>query len=488
MSPAETELDDHAVVQRLTAAGYDPKVARKVALTGGLAPSEVENSTFSKLWGYISSSKVEPHTVLDLKYNVSRSKLAQVAGLEDIGAKFADMLPPEKVGDAVEMAVHGRFNELNMARTTGMNGVASKLPDGFTVDVSAAKRFRTPTGSYHPKGAPLNPDDIRPMTLIQGLDNKSSFTDVQNVRTSLGSMMHDERLSDSQKDGAKRAAKYLDRATKKSLPPELHDAFDLWSHADDEMNREAFNSHFIKGLLSNKGGLRAYAENKLIKPGDVGQFRKLERALSGTADGDKLIASVKGAINERVLNGASSADGVINPSRLVINLATESKGYGKHFLNAVMGPDYIQHYQQYAEVMNQVNHAAQRASSRMAPVKALGGAALVAGGIYDATQGTLGQQDVLTLAAAMYAPRAVSAILTSRQATKWLLKAANHVATGKNPMTASRLAGRALEYVGVTPEAALEGLGILPNERQDKMNQEIGALRSDPTRMAPGAL
>lgn len=467
LQPVGSELEDHAVVKRLKAAGVDPEAARKVALGGGMQPSEIDNSTFSKLWGITENTKVSP----DLKYDVARSKLMHVASLEDLGTKFADQIPPEKVGQVVSGALQGRFDTLNAARRVAMNAIDDELPDMQMVILQGLKKRM--------------PKDLAGGELVQGLPDAVSFGGVQDARMKLGSMLHDTRLDPTQKAQVGWLIDRLDGATRDSLPAELKGRFQKWTDADREANRGTFDNAFVRGLLQKEPIARKYA-NTIINNADAESFGKLETALRGAPDGEKIIGQVKGAIGDRFLSAASK-DGVLQPAKLHLALGTEAKGYGKHFLNATMGPDYVKNLEGFATSMDTINDAAKRAGHFVGMGRGVLTLAAASNGLRNVYNGQMSSTDALTVAAALFAPTAVSKMLTSRTAGKLLTKAAENVAAGRNPRTTARLAGRALELAGLDTDTVLGGMGILPQEQAASAQQQMNVVQGQAPPMTGGA-
>ena len=468
-----SELDDAAVVSRLEAQGLDPEAARKVALTGGLLPSRIENSTFSKLWGIVSNSKtaIDPKVTL---YNEARTKLMSEAALQDLGTSFTKMVPPEQLGEVIHGALNKQFDVLTGARQLASNAIGFNVPAGTKFDVSALKKAM--------------PADIAGGGLLNMAPDRLTWENVQGIRSNLGKMAHDGDLSDVARGQAKWLADRLDErvtAGLKDVDPRLAKQYKAFAKSDDAIHAEGYNDKFVLGMLKeNPGGMRAYAD-KIIKSADVGNFQKLERAMSKVEGGEQIMANLRGSISDKIV-GAAAPNGTLQPHKLMGVLGTESKGYGRYFFNSTMGPEYIQNWDNFAKVMDTVNDAAHKAGNAIGGVRGIATAGTTYGAISNMFHGGGSAMDYAYIATALGAPTVISKALTSTTHAKILMKVAENVAAGRNPKTTARLAARVLEYADMAPEDWLKGWGVLPQEQEDFARMRQQAMQGQPPPLTGG--
>jgi len=477
LEPLKTELADDAVFKRLTDAGLDPLVARKVAITGGASPSRLDTSITSKFWDRVSGSKMVP----DEAYEQARGKLLHYATLNDLGTTFADQLPPEKLGKAVIAALNGRFDTLNAVRQEAMNTLTDKLPTGLKLDISdlrqsmgATKSVKGPSGTTL-SGFPKGPASKQPgATVILGLPDNVSFDDLQTARATLGNMSRDRRTYDAAaRAELKQRIVELDNATRDALPARFRSTFRKWTRADDDINKAGFDGYLVRGMLHKEENALLYA-NKIIDNADAENFAKLEMALRGTPDGARIVGQVKGAIAERFFQQSVSSQGILQPSMLHTALGTSTQGYGKYFLEATLGPEYVRTLHRYIDAMNTVDRAVAKAGSTARVGLTLAGTISGVTGLMRGSPGIATGGGFYTLAAVLFSPAVVSKALTNTTASKLLVKTAENVAAGRNPMTTARLAARILNELGLTPEAAISTLtdkAVTPRQQASAMVQ-----------------
>jgi hypothetical protein len=493
-APLETELRDDAVYARLRDAGLDPEAARRVAITGGAQPSRLDTSITSKFWDRVSGSKMVP----DEAYEQARGKLLHFATLNDLGTSFADQLPPERMGRTVIAALNGRFDTLNAVRQTAMNTLEDKLPTGLKLDISDLRKSMGATASVKGPsgmtiaGVPTGPATKQPgAKQILALPDNATFDQVQKVRAALGNMARDTRNYDpAARAELKLRIQELDNATRDALPVRLRSTFRKWTSADDDVNKAGFDSHFVAGMLRKEENALLYA-NKIIDNKDAENFGKLEAALKGTPDGARIIGTVRGAIAERFFAGSVNKHGILEPSYLHTALGTSTKGYGKYFLEATLGPQYVKTLNQYIQAMQTVDKAIAKAGSTVRVGMTLAGAVTGVAGLMRSAPGITTGSMTPTIVAAIFSPAVVSKVLSNPMASKLLVKTAENVAAGRNPMQTARLATRVLDAAGMTPEAALSyaigGKALTPRQKAAEMVQQGMVSGGQPPALTGGA-
>jgi hypothetical protein len=453
------DLDEPAT-RRLIAQGVDPEAARSVALTGGLIPSEIEETSFSRMWGMVSNSKSVVNPDMHV-YNQARTKLITEAALEDVGTSMTKMLPPEQVAEVVHGTLNGRVDTLTAGRRLSANAVGFNIPDSTRFNLGPLKK--------------VMPAGIAGEDIVRGMPDNLPWYAVQEMRQNIGKMAHDELLDDIQRGQAKWLADRIDERVIADLPTKnLQKQYREFTKHDDAINAEGFNTAFVRGLLKeNPAGMKAYA-NKIINSTDVGNYRKLERALTNSPGGPEILADIRGNISERFLSGAVK-NGVIQPEKVILNLGTEARGQGRYFLKATLGPEYAQNWHDYSKVMDTVNDAARKSGHALGLTRS----AATLGSVASLYKGGVNATDALYIGTAMYAPVLVAKVLTSPAQTKILMKVAANVAAGRNPKTTARLAMRLAEYAGYGPEDFFKGQGVLPSEQAASQEQLEKSMRGD---------
>jgi len=449
------ELDD-AASRNLIAQGVDPEAARSVAMSKGLIPSEIEESTFSRMWGFVSNSQTVVKPEMHV-YNLARSKLMTEAALQDVGTSLTKMVPPEQVGELVHGALNGRIDTLTGGRRLAMNAVGFNIPSSTRFDLGPLKK--------------VMPAGVAGEEMVRGLPDTMPWDTVQELRQNIGKMVHDDTLDNVARGQAKWLAERIDERVMAGLEtPGLKKQYRLFTQHDDAINAEGYNTALVQGLLrENPAGMRAYA-NKIINKNDVGNYKKLERSLVNAPGGPEILADIRGNISERFLSGAVK-DGVVQPEKVVLALGTEARGQGKYFLTATLGPEYARNWRDYAHVMDTVNDAARKAGHALGGARSLATAGTTLASISNLYRGTGSAMDALYMATAMASPVVVAKALTSTTQAKILQKVAVNVAAGRNPKTTARLAMRLCEYAGYGPEDFFKGQGVLPSEQAANMNQ-----------------
>jgi len=411
--------------------------------------------------------------VPDEAYEKARAKLLHYSTLEDLGSRFADQLPPEQMGATVIGALNGRFDNLNGARELAMNTLREKLPVDLKLDISG---FKQSLGAPVPlkggsktglslSGLPAAPTSKRPGAgLILNLPDQATFEQINKQRTALASMARDTRIPQAQRDDIKNMVWELDNVTRDALPVRQRGFFRKYTQTDDEMNKAGFDNSFVLGLLRKEENARLYAE-KIIKNKDAANFGRLETALKGAPDGPRIIGQVKSSIAERFFEGAVNQHGILDPSQLTAALGTQTKGYGKYFLEATLGPEYVEGLGRYIKAMNTIDDATAKAGNVVRAGATLAGSAFSINSLLRGAPGVAGATVPATIAAAVFSPAVVSKALTHPIASKLLIKTAENVAAGRNPMTTARLAGRVLEMTGVTLESLYPDQVITPKQQ-----------------------
>jgi hypothetical protein len=466
LEPLETELKDSAVYKRLRDAGLDPEVARRVAITGGAVPSRLDTSITSKFWDRVSGSKMVP----DEAYEQARGKLLHYATLNDLGSSFADQIPPEQMGKVVTAALSGRFDTLNAVRQTAMNTLDEKLPVGLKLDISDLRKTMGATASVKgPSGTtisgfPKGPASKQPgAKIILGLPDNASFADIQTARATLGNMARDTRQfpDPAARLELRQRIVELDNATRDGLPPRYRSTFRKWTRADDDINKAGFDAHFVEGLLHKEENAYRVAKS-IIDNKSVDDFGRLEVALKGTQNGPRILGQVKSAIADQFFKESVSSGGILQPSQLHTALGNNTLGYGKYFLESTLGPEYVRTLHKYIEAMGTVDKAVQKAGSATRVGLTLAGTVAGVTGLMRGVPGTTTGSGFLTAVTVLFSPAVVSKALTNTAASKLLVKTAENVAAGRNPKTTARLAARVLDYIGMTPEAALASITNVP--------------------------
>jgi hypothetical protein len=470
--PLETELKDNAVYDRLRAAGLEPEVARKVAITGGAVPSRLDATITSRYWEQVSGSQM----VADEAYERARAKLLHYSTLKDLGSSFADSLPPEKMGEAVIGAVSGRFDTLNGMRDLAMHTLETKLPKDLKLDISGLRKsLGAPRTVAGPAGmtiaGPMGPGATRKgANLIIGLPDKVSFGDLNTQRTALATMSRDKNIPPPIRDDIKRMIVEVDNATRDALPVRMRGHFRKWTNADDEVNKAGFDSWFVEGMLHKEENARAVAE-RIIRNKDAKNFAKLEDALGNTTDGKRIIGQVRSSVADRFFAGSVNKNGVLQPNMLATALGTETKGYGKYFLEATLGDDYVKSLNRYIKSMQTIDEATAKMGNVIRGGATMTGVAFGVNSLLRGAPGVMGATVPATITAALFSPAVVAKALTHPQASKLLVKVAENVAAGRNPMTTSRIAGRVLEMTGFTPEQVFGGAPVTPRAQAAEIVQ-----------------
>jgi len=453
MAPRETELTNPAVVRRLQAAGLDPEKAREVAITHGLKPSEVDYGIMSRWWNQLSGTKLKP----DEGYERARAELLHVASMNDFGVTFAQSLPPEALGEAVHKAVWGRYDTLNGARKMAMQTLDDKLPEGLKLDMTSFKRSL----GIHPPvkmgGVMIRPPSSKAATrhpaydLAYSLPDQASFSDVENTRTAIATMLRDQRTKKSPSELAdiEGLLKQFDDHTAKALPPGYKNDYRKFARADNNRNKDLLDGAFVSGLLQHKPTMRKFAD-EIIGNTDIDSFRQLEKVVATQPEANRTIASLKSSIAERFMSKAAP-NGIIEPNKLLTGLGSQTEGYGKAFIDTVLGPQYSKNYIRFAKTMDEVNTAASKAGQTIRGVSTVAGVAAGVQGLFRGAPGMSGHMAAV-IGTALFSPVVLERMLTSPQGAKLLMKTAENVATGRSPMTTARLAGRVLEQAGYAPE------------------------------------
>jgi len=441
LKPLETELDDQSVVQRLKDKGLDPQMARRVALTGGQTTADLlDNTLYSTLQKATEASPGGSKYLM--KYKGTRAKMFQMM-VDDLANTYGDHLPEEQIGKAISKAVDGNFNVPNSIMTNSLNEIRNNLQQGTGFDVTKMQAGANMAG--------LSKDG--PARLIHEIpatpNGKTSFDNIQQVRSYLSTIIHAQDQDPQVVADAKKVAKTIDKSMSRQLPDSLKSSYMDAVTADDQLNEGQFNTKFVKSLLGRQGGYRAYGQ-KLLESGDVGNFLKLEKAV-GPDEANKVRRGISEILTE---NAANSTDGTLAPQNLD-KMLNEHGDYGKYFIQSVMGKDYVRNIERYKGAMENINEAAHNN-----PLVNFGTNALRYGPtakiLYDWYNGHLDYKDAALAALTFTVPKYSAKILTNPEATKTIEKMSTLIKAGKNPGTISRLAVRALEAAGISPEDALK--------------------------------
>jgi hypothetical protein len=470
--PIETELDDASVVQRLREAGLDPESARNVALTGGLLPSEIPQTSFNLFRGISKGAKIPP----DVLYNRTRTQLGLIAGVREMGIKYADILPPGDLGKLAKATLQGQMRALQGGRDAARNTLEDVLSNTMNVNPSVHS-----VASPHDLtlGYMINTKALKnmfPITssrfardVLQDLDDMTSFGRIQDIRDTLSHAVQNEMLPQIERDAASKAIKRLDAAVTKDLPQNVRPLYKNLNDATDDVFSQQYNTAFLSGLLNDSEDATKFAEF-LIETRDPGLFQKLEKALKHTVGGDDIIASVKGHIGTEAVGSAVNPAGIINPKNLPRILHSQEKGYGREFLMATLGPKYMDHFDEYYQAMTKVDKAADVAAGSLAKgrVFGIGGAASLVSAVVGAKIGWgpmnngLSGAGALIIANALWQPEIVTKALASPKAAKLLVQTAERLSSGYSPKTTARLAARVFTSIGVEPMEYLRRMGLLP--------------------------
>jgi hypothetical protein len=449
VKPMSTELDDTQVVKRLKAAGYDPEVARSLAINGGAMGDLLDNSLYESLQRMVGNSKASRNV------NATRGQMMQ-DGIRDLGSQWGSVLPPEDIGKAVYKAVKGDFSTLAATRQLGMNSIDSALAPDF--------KFR---GKWLKAGVK---DLGGPEGLVAGLSDTPTFMEVQQARENLGAIMHDETRTAAERAVAAAQAKRLDQKVRNQLPPGIRDDYRSWAGADDEINRRQFNQKFVQGLMTNPKSFKAYA-NQILAKGDLTNFKQFEAAA-----GPQLADQVRANIWDRVTNGAVEQGGVMRPDLMRSQLYAQGK-YGKTFLEGVMGKKVVVDYEGFASAMEKLNDKAHQMGMGAIGTGKIATVSGMVNVIENAFKGKLGGPNTQLVAAMLGVPAITSRILASPTATKWAIKIAQETAKGTNPARVSRATGYLMTAAGLDPGDILAHAGVQvpqPFQTAGQLSRQIG--------------
>jgi len=476
---AETELDKSWVVKNLEEEGLDPRTARNVAVTNGLLPSKIPNSTFRKFEGVMATSALTP----DALYNTNRSILARASLIEDLGIKYADVLPREELGRAIHGALNDEFKLLTAARDEAMHGIEMNIWNNSSLQLNP-KALTVAQQIDYSKLKNLanrrNPDSAA-TKLINQLNTGSTFGQGQVIRNSLNEIAQNLDANDKERKLAAWYIERLDQATEKGLPSVPRQMYRKWSDADNEIYSKQYKSAYVHGLFHQVEPVAKEFADTIIDLGDAQSLKRLEIAVKDTPNGQQIIDSVRGHIKNSAISGAVDMGEVINPKKLPKILGQWDAGYTKEFLNATLGREYGDNLRKYTKVMNLIDDTAASTSQALSWGRVMTYGTLTTSlanflGLANYTQ--TGFAGVGTLAITMFAPEVVNKILSSKTASRFMLKAAENVAKGYAPKYTTRLAVRALNEVGLSPEELLRKYGLLaPDEiaRRQKELTDAGA-------------
>ena len=449
LKPLENELDDSTVVQRLKDKGLDPQMARRVALTGGHTTANLlDNSMYRTLQSVAESSPVGSRYLQN--YKTTRGKMFNMMA-EDLANEFGDHLPEEQVGKAISNAVDGNFNVPNTVMNASLNNIRGNLNAGSSFNVGSIRDAANRAG--------LDPNG--PARLVHEMpslpNGRTSFDNIQQVRSYLSSIIHSQEADPKEIDEAKRMAKTLDRSMVQQMPSNLRKSYKDAVSADDTLNEGQFNTSFVKGLLGRQDGYRQYAV-QLLREGDVGNFNKLEAAV-GPDEANKVRRSISEIVTQ---NAADSTDGTLMPHNLD-KMLNEHGDYGRYFLQSTLGDGWMRNVERMKGSMENINALAQNN-----PVISYGTKALTATAVaklaYDAYHGDLGYSDA-ALFGAILSPKVMAKALTNPEATKQIEKMSALIRAGKNPGTVARLATRTAVTMGLDPTQLLKDSNYNPKNK-----------------------
>jgi len=455
LKPLETELNDSAVVQRLQDQGLDPKMARRVALQGGMTTADLLDSTPYIIMQSVAEGTASSHKYMQ-DYRGNRNRLYELM-LEDLSNEFAAALPEEKMGEAVRAALNGNFNLPNALMTAGLQSVRSQINPKSTINVVGLRNY------FKQQGLDANSPVAE---MILSLPDNVSFDAIHRIRSNLSSLIHaldqDPRIVAE----AKAVAKSLDKRMFKELPTGLDQHYLLSVQADDVLNEGQFKSKFVQNLLNNKQVDREFAKT-LLRNSDVKSFRQMEAAAGrGAAD------NVRRALSESVIERGIEPDGSISPSGLHQALNEHGK-YGRYFYGATLGPQWIHNVEMIRDTTDALLEIAKGRSLSDLGLGSLK-YATVAPVIWDLYNKRIGWSTVAKFAAMTTVPKFLARIVTNPEATKTIVKATQMAKTGTNPRTFERLVARVAEAVGFTPEelaAAAQTPGV---SRIERMRRDLG--------------
>lgn len=442
LKPLETELSDTAVVQNLKNAGLDPAMARKTVLQGGMTSADLLDNAPYNIMQAVAEGSFSSKKYMQ-KYHGTRSRLYELWA-DDLAGEFASALPEEKLGQSVAGAVNGNFNFPNAVMTNGMNSVKAMVKPDFVVNMQGVK-------TYFKNQGILPGSTVGQMVYDQ--PNATSFDAVVKLRQNVSSLMHAQDTDPAVRAEAMKVAKTLDNSVAKQLPFEVQDHYRIAAQADDVLNEGQFRTRFIKKMLGTSEGYRQYGKY-LLKNGDVGNFTKLEAAV-GKGEADK----VRRGISEIVLQNAVREDGSVNPASLHQALNEHGK-YGRYFLEATLGPQWIKGVDTMQRSMETLQEAAK---DRTLSAMSLGSlkTASVAPILWDFYHGSIDKETAMNAALLYTAPKFMAKILTSPKATANIERLTKMAVTGQNPRTFTRLVARTAEAAGISPEA-LAAAGSVP--------------------------
>jgi len=449
-SSPETDVDATAAAANLRKAGLDPREARFVAMGNPQTVAEASDKSLYTLLQKVANSSTIGRSFID-KFKGTRAKMLGMA-VNNLGDTFGEVLPRERLGEAISNAVDGRYSPLIAARRAGINAINGFLPEGFRFDQSISKGYSA-----------LNRDS--PGSLIGALGTSPTFSEVQHAREQLGVIAHDANVPQWAQDQARAAAQDLDRRVMAKLPKEVAKNYGKWSDADMQLNEGQFNTDFVKGLLGRTGSYDEYAK-KILRDSNAGNFLKLEAAA-----GPDVANAVRASMWQQVAKGAVKGE-IMRPDLMRLQLEENGK-YGRQFLETVMGKDTVQKYEKLADAMDLLN-------TRMKDTQGVRiglGTAATAAGFGSALEAfTSHSVPIRTAAAAaglLASPAVLGRIMTNPHAADLATKLAEGMANRVGPGRLSRLTTYLAEALGTTPEAFLMQSGAAGTQDIQEMRQQL---------------
>jgi hypothetical protein len=458
----ESELDAAEQTKRLRAAGYDPEMAKHIAVNGAAGLGDLADNTIYRHAQTVIGNVIGAYG-RTARHQKTRAGMLQDS-IEGMGHIYGKTVDPAYMGQAIRAALDGKLRVGAMAREDAVNAVKNlpSMKPGSQGGVEVP--WGLSTNTWKKNLDPKSPVDA----LIGKLPEYADFNQLTQTRSALGSMALDEGLSQDVRWRAAQLSKKLDDSISRRLPNDARKLYKTYMNEDLDIHRQQLETGFIKGLVGSmdRDGAKAYAMD-VLKRGDVLDYKRLEKALGHDS---VELKQIKSATMDIIADRATSVDTTGNPT---LNPAKgraaleEYRGLGQEYLEAMFGKETMKDYKRYMDVMDRFNETGR--TSQLGRIglalTQVGTASTLLGMKYNESQ--LSPKDAAWVGALLFGPRYVSKAIMSPNSANLITKMAGLASKGEQPARLLRLSTRLAQQLGVSPDQLLEdvGYGISPLEK-----------------------
>jgi hypothetical protein len=465
----ESELSTAEQTSRLRAAGYDPEMAKQIAVHGAAGLGDLADNTIYRHAQTVLGNIIGAYGPT-ARHQQTRAAMLQDS-IEGLGAVYGKTIDPAYIGQTVRATLSGKLRVGEMARQDAVNAIAHlpSMQPGARGGVEVPWGLSTRTWK---KGLdPASPVD----GLVGKLPEYADFKRLTETRSALGSMAQDEGLDAGTRARATELSKKLDDSIRRRLPDDAKKIYKTFMDADSDIHRQQLETGFIKGLTESldKEGAKAYAMN-VLQRGDVLDYKRLEKALGPNSPGlNQIKAATMDIIADRATSVDTTGNPTLNPAKGRAALE-EYRGLGQEYLQAMFGKETMKDFKRYMDVMDRFNETGRtsqlgRISLALTQAGTLGGALYYK---YDEMKPT----DAAWIGALLFGPRYVSKAIMSPDSANLITKIAGLASKGEAPHRVLRMSTRLAEQLGTTPEKLLEEIGynVSPLEKWKRQIREGG--------------